>query len=99
MKLYAAKLSIGRADIGPFRAHTFPRADLTAPEIAVLRHIHGDDCLTDIKPREEIKRTQAEELARLEGKYTAKPLLAVFGPLASARLPTHISTDEMVVAD
>jgi hypothetical protein len=50
-----------------------PRFDVTPAEIAVLRIIHGDDAVTDIRPGEDTDRTNREELGRLNAKY-GKPL-------------------------
>lgn len=56
------------------------KADLTVPEIVVLRHIHGQadpdtgdvgtDSVVDIKPTREVNRTDDEERQRLKAIYT-----------------------------
>jgi hypothetical protein len=71
---------------------------LTAPEIVLLRTIHGDDCITEIKPREDIKRNQVEERARLEMIYKPKFLAQAFGH-PNSPLPSQINTDDPVAAE
>src|SRR5688572_8891081 len=47
------------------------KSGLTIPEIILLRKIHGDDAIADIKETESVRRTSTEERERLVGVYGA----------------------------
>ena len=64
--------------IGGGRDNTFPKYDVTAGEIAVLRAIHGEDAVFDVEPTDTDAlnenggpRTNRQELARLKAIYGA----------------------------
>jgi hypothetical protein len=73
--------------------NSVPKFGVTAAEIAVLRHIHGEDSVTDIEPAGDIQRSHREERARLvstygrqvDGSYQAPAVEALF-PGAAARV-------------
>lgn len=48
-----------------------PKIEVTAAEIIVLRHLHGEDAVVDIKPTTMDKRSHEEERDRLSRLYTA----------------------------
>lgn len=63
-KLYSCKVRIGGSVLNEIR-----KRDVTAPEIEVLRAIHGSDAVLDVKETGEVKRTDREERARVEDLY------------------------------
>lgn len=48
-----------------------PVFDVTMPEIAVLRVIHGDDAIKDVRIATSVQRTDGEERERLQNRYGA----------------------------
>lgn len=83
--------------------HTVPKRDLTPAEIVVLRSIHGDDAVVNIRPtKNDRNRGHAAEFDRLAGLYDrssslqATPgeeqasLLARLFPGAMKKLPTTL---------
>ena len=73
--------------LGGSVGHTVEKVELTPPEIAVLRHIHGQDAVINILPVRVDKRGHATERARLEGIYGEKVVAELF-PGAMAKLPS-----------
>lgn len=65
-KLYACKLRVGGSVLNEIR-----KEDATAPEIEVLRVLHGSDAVLDIKETSEVKRSDREERARLEDLFAS----------------------------
>jgi hypothetical protein len=59
---------------------------VTPAEIPLLRHIHGDDAVINIEAKDNIKRTNAEEVERLKGFYGDELFAKVF-PGALPKLP------------
>jgi hypothetical protein len=65
--------------LGGDKGNCVPKYGVTAAEIAVLRAIHGDDAVFDVEPTGEDalaedgerKRTNREELARLQHQYAS----------------------------
>jgi len=49
---------------------TVPKYAITVSEIAVLRHIHGPDSITEIEPTEDVERNDRQEIARLHEIYS-----------------------------
>lgn len=64
MKLYSCKLRLA----GAVTNEVF-KVDVTAPEIEIFRHLHGDDAVLNIKETGDVKRSSAEERARLKHTY------------------------------
>lgn len=75
MKLYLCSVKLGDSN-----NHVVPNKPVTIPEIAVLRRIHGDAAVTDIRPykvdgKDQMKLrdgrpiTDAEERERLAQRY------------------------------
>lgn len=54
--------------LGGDKGNTVPKR-VTAAEILVLRQIHGDDAVFDIRPADHSEIRPREELARLRGEY------------------------------
>jgi len=83
MQTYSAKIQLAGSLYNEVR-----RDDLTAPEITILRRIHGRDAIVDIKPGKHIERSDDEERARLAATYNAalsknddvKSIDALLGP-------------------
>jgi len=46
-----------------------PKSGLTAPEITVLRRLHGSDAVVEIKPGKHVERDDYAERARLHDLY------------------------------
>lgn len=66
MHLYSGKIRLGGSVLNEVR-----KDDLTAPEIYVLREIHGNDAVVDIKQTGVDKRSSVEERARLTTLYAS----------------------------
>lgn len=62
MHIYSAKIRLG-GKLG----NEIRKENITASEILILRSIHGDDAVTEIKHTGTAKRTDATERARLFG--------------------------------
>lgn len=62
MKVYSAKIILGGSLGNEVR-----RDDLTAPEVLVLKHIHGPEHVTEVKYVKDIDRTDTQERIRLLG--------------------------------
>lgn len=103
MQIYSAKIRLGGL------LHSEVRVDeLTAPEILVLRGIHGSDALVDIKPLlnadgapYDVKRNSKTERTRLLTKYREDQFRKIF-PTDFTPLPqtlVEVDEDEMEEAD
>jgi hypothetical protein len=75
-KLYSCKLRIGGSVLNEIR-----KSDVTAPEIDVLRKLHGADAVLEIKETGEVQRSDRAERDRIEGIY-ASPTNSVGESLA-----------------
>lgn len=51
------------------RNHVVPKRNVSVAELEVLRAIHGEDAIQNIKPRGNQRVSTAEELDRLRRKY------------------------------
>lgn len=89
--LYTAKINLAGSLLNQVE-----KTNLTAPEIHVLRHIHGSDSVSGIiGTGSKVKRTDAQERARLAKEYRNGPddagsklLNEIFG--VAGTLPTSI---------
>lgn len=78
MKLFSAKVRI----MGQVQDEV-SKTNVTQAEIVVLKSIHGDDAVGDVKPSGEIDRHEAEERERLEMIYGDAVIGRLFGaPIA-----------------
>jgi hypothetical protein len=75
--------------LGGSVGHTVEKVDLTPPEIAVLRRIHGQDAVINIAPVRMDKRGHAVERARLEQLYGDQVVAEMF-PGTMAKLPVML---------
>lgn len=64
MKLYSCKVRLSGS-----LYNEVPKSDVTAPEIQILRVLHGDDAVAEIRETGRNKVGQAEERARLIEAY------------------------------
>ena len=70
--------------------HEVPRDVLSAPEVVLLRAIHGDDAVVHLSRTKKQQCNEQEERERLTGVYGAKAVTAAFGNTHGARLPTEV---------
>lgn len=108
MILYKGEINVGSPPGKPPIKHTvfrgvIPGTEMTAAEIVVLRHIHGDDCLSGVESLGDANIDHRKERARLAAKYGDKVIETLFGPAAAAsRLPEQVDinpADNMVDAE
>lgn len=64
MKLYTCKLRLAGAVVNEVL-----KSGTTAAEIEIFRFLHGSDAVLDIKEIDDVKRTSAQERARLRDLY------------------------------
>jgi hypothetical protein len=75
--------------------HVTTNKRVTVSEIAVLRRVHGDDAVMDVRPAGDVARSDTEERERLRKTYDnatpdAEPLVdRLFGALG--KLPTSLA--------
>lgn len=62
--LYSCKVRLGGSVL-----NEVPKIGVTAPEIEVLKKIHGDDAVLDIKRTGHVERTYMEERERINDTY------------------------------
>lgn len=74
--------------------HEVFKADVSVPEIALLRAIHGNDGVVQVKPTRMTKTPHATELLRLRGIYgtdkAGDELITKLWPGLSPRLPVSL---------
>ncbi len=100
MQLYNCKVRLGGSVINEVR-----KSEVTAPEILILREMHGSDAVVDIVKTEMDRRSNEDERARLNAKYASpaktnaethkrrvEMMRALFGHDAMA-LPTKLPND------
>lgn len=99
MKLYECKVRLGGSVADEVR-----KSAVTAAEISVLQHIHGEDAVLEVRetaekafnldpnhPRYSLPRTEDDELDRLGAVYGEQVVQKVFGP--RTRKVTDLSVD------
>lgn len=82
--------------------HELPIGGLSAPEVIILRHIHGEDSLTNLRPDGERNVRQHEELDRLRSIYNVAVgngavrdvVRYVFGPVPQLPLEVDLPAEE-----
>jgi hypothetical protein len=65
--------------------HTVTRPT-AASEILILRHLHGDDAVINPVELSSVKRSNADEIARLKAEYGSNVFTQVY-PGAAPKLP------------
>lgn len=85
---------------GGYMGTDVPKKNVSAAEILVLRHIHGEDSVINIKPRKMAKgHSHAEFRAALAAKYGETLIATVFGPNKhNVQLPVRLE-DAPAVAE
>lgn len=88
--------------IGGDGNNTVPKYDVTAAEIAVLRLLHGEQAVTDVKVVGSVDRTDRQEIARLQNIYSRREGERIINtevnalyPGVGARVPTKIADLEL----
>lgn len=85
--------------LGGDTGNTVPKFGVTASEIAVLRHIHGEEAVFDVRPldtalnisqREERERLR-ERYGRMEGDRRISPAVEALFPGAASPMFTRIA--------
>jgi hypothetical protein len=66
------------------------RKEVTAPEIAILKAIHGHDAVVNIKKSRSASVEQGAERSRLE-KHYGEAAIARFFPGVTAKLPSTLA--------
>lgn len=67
-----------------------PKSGVSAPEVILLQHIHGNDAVVGLSLVSDTARRDAEERDRLNQEYGEKVVKEVFG-ITSLPLPTELS--------
>lgn len=70
--------------------HEVPRLEVSAAEVILLQHIHGNDAVVGLKHINDDQRTNSFERNRLAEIYGEKRVKEVFG-LSSLPLPAELS--------
>lgn len=73
--------------------HEVPKSGLTAPEVILLRQIHGDDGVVHIKRSKQESAAGVDELDRLSHLYGNKVVSKVFGASYGTSLPQEIPAE------
>jgi hypothetical protein len=95
MQLYKATVRI-KPPGSTSPTHELEKEDLTAPEIVVLRHVHGDDAVLRISKTKMDKREKAGEVERLRDKFnsdTRDVIREVFGPAPLQTMPLALEVE------
>lgn len=104
MQLYNCQVRLANSPFNMVR-----KRGVTAPEVVVLRHVHGEEAVVDVELAGEVKRTDREERERLHNIYTpalkkrdpakgfANSLGAIFG--VGTPLPVHLPDVEANVVE
>lgn len=74
--------------------NTVPKTNVTVAEIVVLRSVHGDDAVVDIKPTHNCKTPHREERDRLCIIY-GRPRVDKIFPGVFAKLPVSLKDIEV----
>jgi hypothetical protein len=65
------------------------KPNVTAPELLLLRFMHGDDSIQEISKVGEASQSNVSERQRLERRYKQEKVMALFGHYGE--LPTDLS--------
>lgn len=76
--------------------NTVLKSEVTVAEVAVLRSIHGNEAVVDIKPVRQCKTPHREERDRLSLIYGAPRVAALFPGMIS-RLPVTLDDIALVI--
>ena len=75
--------------------HDVPKKDVSAAEIMVLNHVHGEGSVINIEPTKTTRAPHKQEYNRLTDVYGAKAVQEVFGNVFNVRLPNKLDLDTM----
>ena len=88
--------------LGGDQYHGVDKPDVTVAEIVLLRAIHGETAIVNIKPTFMANTRQSAELERLRGLYTTsnvtkdgRPLIEDVFPGRNPRLPVNLGDIDM----
>ena len=98
MQLYSAKVRLAGSLLNEVL-----KEELTAPEVTVLRAIHGPESIVDLKAGKQVDRSDSEERARLEQMYApalatiknVQTLTALIGPEGTSLAKTIPGVDSL----
>ena len=76
MHLFEATIQVGGDKLNTVRKHGTDT--ITPSEIMILRDLHGDENVCDLKVVADVSRSQSEELIRLRGVYGADKVNKVY---------------------
>lgn len=77
-----------------------PKENLTAAEIVVLKHLHGQDGVVDVSRTRETKRQHRVEVERLRSTYGDKAVEACFpGASSMTRLPKTLAEAGLIARE
>ena len=96
MNVYDCKVRLG----GSLNNEVY-KTDVTAPEILVLKMVHGADGVLDLKPKGQDAETfpPKRERERLIRVYGARAVEDTFGKAAHVPLPTDLGDPEPAAVD
>jgi hypothetical protein len=75
--------------------HDVPKTDVSAAEIMVLNHVHGEGAVINIEPTKTTRTPHKQEYNRLGDIYGLKAVQEVFGNVFNVRLPNKLDLDAM----
>lgn len=73
--------------------HEVPKHGLSAPEIILLRAIHGNDGVIHLKPSKLVRDNGIDEIDRLNHIYGEKAVARAFGSTFGSKLPTEVPSE------
>lgn len=73
--------------------HDVPKTGVSAAEVMILNHIHGEGAVVNIQP-EKMDRTPSKvEYKKLVETYGDRPVIEVFGSGYNVQLPSKLELD------
>ena len=79
--------------------HDVPKTDVSAAEIMVLNHVHGEGSVINIEPTKTTRTPHKQEYNRLTDVYGPRAVQEVFGNVFNVRLPNKLDLDAMEEGD
>ncbi len=70
--------------------HDVPKSGMSAAEIMVLNHIHGEGAVVHIEPTKMDRMKSKDEYEHLRQVYGDKPVIEVFGNGFNVQLPSKL---------
>ena len=75
--------------------HEIPKTNISAAEIMVLNHVHGEGSVVRIEPTKTVRTPHKKEYEYLVDTYGPKAVMEVFGTGFNVRLPNKLDLDAM----